>query len=462
MVLTEELRFEPIQDKKPARASMPPPARPSSRPSPAHRPAHSVSCSDSPHDLRRMSLSFTTPSSKANRGRPTSLIVTTPDIYAVPKAPEARPNLFVSELDSNSVLTALAAQERHVLELKEELQKAEEDLKKLKTQWAEHETKRKRSESRRVEPLRALTSPNKLTFDTVDGRRISIEDERRRAMYIKAKLPERKVLEGKHHRKLSLLSPAAPPCRRSLDSAQPNDPNKHVAQVTRQTREDLAKTGKQFIGDLREGIWSFFDDIKQATVGDEALKEPAQRNAGNTNAGPSSLSSPMTSSRASSRARQNPPPMPPRRRPESSRTASSASRVQMMLPEPLPAQDPSIQATQVTPPATDDSGWDNWDSPVPKRTTSPNDFSPIAHSSSRTSVRYILSISYIFLLADSILLTILYSALTPNIHHNSTHLQGLHGSHPPQLLMSCRGRHSQSYRPATSHGRPLTSLVSGR
>jgi hypothetical protein len=41
--------------------------------------------------------------------------------------------------DSNGFLVALASRERKVLELKEELQKAEDDLKKVKKQWAHHD-----------------------------------------------------------------------------------------------------------------------------------------------------------------------------------------------------------------------------------------------------------------------------------------------------------------------------------
>lgn len=41
--------------------------------------------------------------------------------------------------DSNGILVALASQERKVLELREELQKAEDDLKKLKKQWTHHD-----------------------------------------------------------------------------------------------------------------------------------------------------------------------------------------------------------------------------------------------------------------------------------------------------------------------------------
>ena len=60
--------------------------------------------------------------------------------------------------DSNTFLTALASQERRVLELKEELQKAETDLEKLKRQWTTHEAARKRNELRQLEPMQYVSS----------------------------------------------------------------------------------------------------------------------------------------------------------------------------------------------------------------------------------------------------------------------------------------------------------------
>ena len=36
-----------------------------------------------------------------------------------------------------------------------------------------------------------------------------------------------------------------------------------------QPREAIVETGKQLIGDLREGLWTFFEDLRQATVGED-------------------------------------------------------------------------------------------------------------------------------------------------------------------------------------------------
>ena len=50
----------------------------------------------------------------------------------------------------SSFLTALAAQERRVLELREELLRAEQALKKLKSDWSAHEAQKKRHDEKRV------------------------------------------------------------------------------------------------------------------------------------------------------------------------------------------------------------------------------------------------------------------------------------------------------------------------
>ena len=55
-----------------------------------------------------------------------------------------------STTNSSGFLTSLAAQERRLLELREELQRAELELSHLKTQWAQYEAGRMRSELRHV------------------------------------------------------------------------------------------------------------------------------------------------------------------------------------------------------------------------------------------------------------------------------------------------------------------------
>lgn len=119
---------------------------------------------------------------------------------------------FSVSIEPNAFLTALATQERHVLELKEELQKAESDLEISKKQWASHETSKKKDEMRRSEKLQVIASPVRSTvMETEEPSPPIVKDrERRRAMYIQPRQPQRKVFAGSRHTKtLSLLNPTS-------------------------------------------------------------------------------------------------------------------------------------------------------------------------------------------------------------------------------------------------------------
>lgn len=74
-------------------------------------------------------------SSQSQAHTPSSSVPNTPLLPTGPPTPEKRSPY---PADSISFLIALAAQERRVLELREELHKADEDLEKLKKQRAVH------------------------------------------------------------------------------------------------------------------------------------------------------------------------------------------------------------------------------------------------------------------------------------------------------------------------------------
>ena len=147
--------------------------------------------------------------------------------------PFRSPEPHVEAQDTNKTkgsaefLTLLAAQERKVLELKEELQKAEADLSTLKKQWATFEAHKKRDEVKQVKKLHpvALTdvagSEAAATEEEVDEER-----RRKRAMversyanqtastsnggYGLSRKGSKRLFEGgRHTRTLSLLSPTS-------------------------------------------------------------------------------------------------------------------------------------------------------------------------------------------------------------------------------------------------------------
>ncbi len=228
---------------------------------------------------------------------PSSSVPSTPVIPERPPSPEKK-----ALHDSNAFLTALAAQERKVLELKEELQRAEANLEKLKKQWAVHETTKKRYELRHVEPLQPLNAQLPCVGTLADHETIvSGELEKRKLRHLTTRQPQRTVFSGSRHIKtLSLLTPkpsagdqSQPPGMRSpkkarrgttegsprskivpglsstsnmsdvLKSSRPRQP------VSGPPKEPILDAGKQLVGDFKDGFWTFFEDLRQATVGEE-------------------------------------------------------------------------------------------------------------------------------------------------------------------------------------------------
>ncbi|CAL8583881.1 hypothetical protein XPA_009492 [Xanthoria parietina] len=250
---------------------------------------------------------------------PTFSLPTTPSSPTRPGSP-AKGSSVIG--DSNSFLTALAAQERRVLELKEELQKAEADLSRLKKQWATHEAIKKRNEFRHREQLQKLgptshsyyeecraRNPSSATFDSYDGRPAETErgeqgqtEGEQRAKHLNiTPQTQRRVFEGSRHtRALSLLSKAG--TTRNASSLVLQKPGSHAPHPSQkgtllershtlstrqpphcisaretpnvQPREVFIETSKQLVGDLREGLWTLFEDLRQATVGEEVSSDP--------------------------------------------------------------------------------------------------------------------------------------------------------------------------------------------
>ena len=308
--------------------------------------------------MNRLSLSFPIQST----GVSSPIRKQSPVREAPSVVPETLDSLTAGPTDSN-FLTAIAAQERRVLELKEELSRAEADLTKLKRQWAQHEAQKKRNDSRSVTKLQPLQTPVPPSDkeDDSDGSSawMQQEMERRKAFLNGNKSSTRTVFSGSRHtRTLSLLSPVRGPstatsvprqprqpptrkdslsgsARQSQDSSEP--PLSRLAPITRaSTTPDLAasqtvaesttyaednlaeqavdkdvliQTGKKMATDFRDGLWTFWEDLRQATVGDEATQiaplgqtQQAQKQPSNqTLKGPAKMQKSTNSLRPSSR-----------------------------------------------------------------------------------------------------------------------------------------------------------------
>ncbi|TAQ87272.1 hypothetical protein B7494_g4423 [Chlorociboria aeruginascens] len=364
---------------------MPPPRRPTTQ--------HTRAQSYNPRRPNRLSLSFPVATNiyDPSRGTPTS------STSSFPPTPIEKPPV-PSPHDPNGFLVALAGQERRVLELKEELEKAENELHRLKKQWAHHEASKKRAEIRHVEPLQQLqTGMEGRTSDESDSSlRQSIELDRRKALLTAIpKDSRRKVITGGHTRTLSLLSPDRsnyaipfPPVRESSregrvgipKSTTMPDTSQGITRVTSSRARHSYQGGvtngaKQIAEDVKAGLWTFLEDLRQATVGDEGVNGTTSRS--NTEVpyiGPkkkSSKSNLLMNERG-------------RRSPKSERTWNSLTGTNSALldaagtlwqdeersqspAKPVSMAHTPAKALSLTPAVLDDDDWSNWDSPMPAK-----------------------------------------------------------------------------------------------
>lgn len=221
-------------------------------------------------------------------------------ISSLPPTPGATPTSR-SPTDANDFIHAIAAQERRVLEIREELKTAETELSRLKKQWGAFDSVRKRNSMVNGEPLRSSVSPHSSpSCDDVEGKRRSVELDRRRSMLMSQRLNAevcsptsgrpRRVLRGGHTRALSLLSPTKPDRGFSILEDSLKDSEPHFQNLTRQP---LAANGiskratwtprssstspspnagmKQMAEDFKSGLWTFVEDLRQVAVGDEPI-----------------------------------------------------------------------------------------------------------------------------------------------------------------------------------------------
>ncbi|KAK3997498.1 hypothetical protein QBC44DRAFT_68189 [Cladorrhinum sp. PSN332] len=232
-----------------------------------------------------LTLPIAPPSPHPSRPAPMSTTMAT-----FPPTPLDTPALM-SPIDSTDFITAIAAQERRVLELREDLSRAEADLANLKKQYANYEAYKKKGARRNGSRSQtAATVPH----DEVAIRR-SVELDRRKALLgqqnqqnqqVTPEKSRRRVFTGGHTRTLSLLSPTKPSggfdepedatnSRISYDSPRqyaPVTPSllaKRASWAPRTTQQ--AGGVKQIAQDLKSGIWTFMEDLRQATVGDEPI-----------------------------------------------------------------------------------------------------------------------------------------------------------------------------------------------
>ncbi len=364
---------------------------------------------------REMSPTQSSVQSSSNH-TPSSSVPNTPLFPVRAPSPERRP---VHPADSTSFLTALAAQERRVLELKEEVQKAEAELGRLKKQWAAHEATKKKNELRHLEQMQPFsasqTGPTASHGD--DSGRLNKELDRRKMMPSSAKTYQRTVFLGSRHtRTLSLLSPKEakashgpssgnPPPRRDLETVNNAQEPSTVHELSTSTdgaiasnelykgppKDLILETGKQLVGDFRQGLWTFFEDLRHVTVGDEAASTSDPRSRRAIPAANSTQKQPMRERAATVKEL-------PSRKADTSGSLQAPARQQRKR---IKAQKPPaltefrhVRNVTTNSSDSDDDEWDNWDTPKMKGVTAreKGTASPMASpltdmSSARTSLR---------------------------------------------------------------------------
>lgn len=370
---------------------------------------HSRALSYNPRRPNRLSLSFpVAPSTNSNESsRPTPTSSNIPSFPPTPAGviPENVPN------DASSFLVALAAQERRVLELKEELGKAEMELKTLKRQWASHESHKKKAEIRHVEPLQPLQTvvSGGSGEETITTRQSTELDRRRAALLGNLTIPKenRRKFSGAHTRTLSLLSPERSNFREprpfpAVDESRSETPSlsrtatlptmrtmpdtsqgiTRISQATNRARHSyqsgMTQGAKQIAEDVKAGLWTFLDDLRQATVGDEAVHGTTNRASLDPNVSTPVRRGSKASQPGAERVKRNPSPKTLSPRTWDSLTGNSslmdaAGALWPELDQPLEpstskANTKKASKTISLAPALDDldDDWSNWDSPTPK------------------------------------------------------------------------------------------------
>ncbi|KAL2760635.1 hypothetical protein ACRALDRAFT_2093234 [Sodiomyces alcalophilus JCM 7366] len=296
---------------------------------------------------------------------------------------------LTSPVDNNDLIIAIAAQERKVLELREELGRAEVELSKLKRQWTIRESYQKRGASRPLAPL-AADGPK---HDDYAAARRSVELERRRALLQgqnTSKDHRRKVLRGGHTRTLSLLSPtktdggfshhedlagSRTPDLTASDGAPANPGLQKRASWQPRGYNPHQQGVKQIAEDFKLGLWSFMEDIRQATVGDEPITGQLNRSPNLSDAyvrkqRPWSYAADQETIKAPSASRPKAPLLAsafdqPGGATTKSATQPATSQTQTQA-SPLPKRASKSKRFSWTPlpvDSIDDDAWSNWESP---------------------------------------------------------------------------------------------------
>ena len=186
-----------------------------------------------------------------------------------------------------------------------------------------------------------------------------------------------------------------------LPQASNGNPDVRMQASSGFPRDDLVNTGRQFIGDLREGLWTFIEGLRQATVGEEAASNATSRR---TRGDRTKLSSPKQEARLQVHAKKEALPQPSFHA-EGDPIVGSNTQPHSKFRENHGVQDPAhtllkacdLEKVKNDAFLSDDDGWGDWES-LPAKVSSPDwsaatyrsesiDSPFLSGDSSRTGVR---------------------------------------------------------------------------
>jgi hypothetical protein len=314
-----------------------------------------------------LTLPIALPTSYPSRPTPTA----TPS--SIPPTPVDASSV-TSPTDPNDFIIAIAAQERRVLELREELARAEADLTSLKKQWTIKDGLQKRNAAHHTDLRRPPSTPD----DEPLSARRSLDADRRKLLLQNQGTPtqnRRKVIRGGHARTLSLLSPVKtdptfaeaqeadvtplklPPADRR--TAQLLNPHLSKRASWQPRTQDTINPGvPSLVEDFRLGLRAFVEDIRQITVGDEPIKgqSPLSRRdepgLGHDTIRPSPSARPKVSTALDSPGSAVVAPTPGSKDPDAPQD------------KPKGAKNKRFSWTPLGLDALDDNAWSSWESPV--------------------------------------------------------------------------------------------------
>ncbi|KAM4056270.1 hypothetical protein HRG_003188 [Hirsutella rhossiliensis] len=350
-------------------AMMPPPA--STEPDPAVRPSRSDS--GACRSTNRLSLTLPIAPHTGDRSRPTPITAAP----SVPPTPVETPTIPLPA-DANEFIIAIAAQERRVLELREDLARAEADLASLKRQWTATEPFFQPGAVHHAE-LHGNSTPGALD-DAAIGPRRSVDLDRRKLLLqgqnqsTPTQGNRRRFFRGGHTRALSLLSPARSNSEFSIHETHglgPADPTAvqpaNPASLKRASWQPRSAQNSpsvpQIVEDFKLGLRAFVEDIRQITVGDEPISGQSSRR------GPPALQQGSAMNRGPGgglgRPRTSFAPIGPN---SNLATPTPASRFAApSLEKPKPVKSKPFSWTPLGFDSMDDSDWSNWESPGPTK-----------------------------------------------------------------------------------------------